>query len=361
MWGSTFTAYNFNEDKQDGSFTVTADGIAICSMAFSVRRGVGDLSVLNPNLTVYDADIALRTVDAIYGTGDISGDTTLYSYKTPPAQTAGVYAEINAEFERMQNIFLGRVLVGNNNVPHTAPAYFQSITLDGDHSYTASLTWQTIDYILNDVANGVFVTVEGSFSGSQEYLSNGTATLTVTLKVKTRYHTTTQILETLTFSYGALLPEKSLGGGRYAVPSPQIRAIFTPLYREQGSFKGAHYVTAAEELAGAVPFHGFNFRLRLTSYDAVGSVNTLNKGETVYLVPCNLLEMLYATVFSSELGVADDGSRYPVTRPASYNAVMNSLFTNAYRVAVRDGMVGNWTDAFGADFAETSTVSLHRT
>lgn len=370
--------YDRNYHRQSGAFTVSCDIGTLISLQLWRDRSSGQGAVFSPVTGYYSAYLADPSGwIGSSGMGLSAGPVKLDAYIRPSDNfmpigelykvTAGVQdssavGDINAKYTAKRNEFKGMTVYENENSDaifnrtHYTATVVPSLELD-----TSTVTWDAVDYILCDEQNEVFVTVEAHFAGSQTLPATGTATLTVTLKVKTRYHTTTQVLEALTFSYTEILPEKEVLTGLYGFPSPQIRAIFTPMYREQGSFKGAHYVTAAEELAGALPFHGFNFRLRLTSYDAVGSVNTLNKGETVYLVPCNLLEMLYATVFSSELGVADDGSRYPVTRPASYNAVMNSLFTNAYRVSVRDGVAGNWTDAFGADFSETSTISLHRT
>jgi len=370
--------YDRNYHRQSGTFQVSCDLGTLVSLQLWRDRSSGQGAVFNPVTGYYAAYLADPTgwINSS-GMGLTTGPVTLDAYIRPSdnflpigelykvtagSQDPSAIADINAKYEAKRNEFMSMTLYENENSDaifnrtHYTATVVSSLNID-----LATVAWDTVDYILCDEQNGVFITVEAHFSGEQTHPANGTATLTVTLKVVTRYNETVQMLETLPISYGELLPEKEVLAGIYGFPSPQIRAIFTPLYREQGSFKGAHYVTAAEEIAGAIPFHGFNFRLRLTSYDAVGSVNTLNKGETVYLVPCNLLEMLYATVFSSELGVADDGSRYPVTRPASYNAVMNSLFTNAYRVAVRDGVAGNWTDAFGTDFAETSTISLHRT
>ena len=59
--------------------------------------------------------------------------------------------------------------------------------------------------------------------------------------------------------------------------------------------------------------------------------------------------------------MALSGDRYPVTFTTRYNDMMNTLFTNAVRVSVRDGVQGNWSDSLGSDFAAISTVSLHRT
>ena len=220
-----------------------------------------------------------------------------------------------------------------------------------------SLSWSTKDYLLHDEANGVYITVEGIFAGA-----NASASLTVNLRVKTRHGDTVQTLHAFTLAYSELVPLRQIGTtGNYAIPSPQIRSIFSPLYQEQGSFKGAHYVTMDEESNGAAAFHGFNFLLYLRPYSDFDTCNKDNDtGQAIYFVPCNLLEMLYAFVFSSEYGVAEDGTRYPVTHSANFTALMNTLFSNPIRVAVKDGVAGAWTDALGSDFASVSTVSLHR-
>ncbi len=367
-------------EEQLCEITVSIPYAELVSLTFSRNKSNGNDATPIPVTGYYAVDLA-----SPYGSiGNVSGMGVYSSYYTdayvspasdicpindvykqinpPGTQAPEATTEINAKYTEISNAFAAQTLYDNEN-SNGYPIHdlYSGATIADKSLDESALDWTTVDHLLCDELNGVFVTVEGNFSGSQSSAGDGLATLTITLKVKTRHDTSVQTLEVFTIPYWELLIERDIGSGKRAVPSPQIRAIFTPLYREQGSFKGAHYVTQAEELAGAVPFHGFNFRLRLTSYDAVGSVNTLNDGETVYLVPCNLLEMLYAFVFSQEYGVAEDGTRYPVTNIWNYNLIMNSLFTNAYRVSVRDGVAGNWTDAFGTDFAETSTISLHRT
>ncbi len=220
-----------------------------------------------------------------------------------------------------------------------------------------TLNWTTKDFLLFDEINGAYITVEASFAGS-----GTTATLTVLVRVKTRHHEVTIAVGAWGFTFSDMLPTREIGStGRFAVPAPQVRAIWTPLHQEQGSFKGAHYVTLAEESNGATPFHGFNFLLYLRPYSSISTCNADNEtGQPVYFVPCNLLEMLYAFVFSSEYGVALSGERYPVTHSANFTALMTTLFSNPIRVSVKNGVAGAWTDALGSDFASVSTVSLHR-
>jgi len=358
---TTFAAYNFDEDAQDGNFSVSAGGSPVCSVVFSVRKTAGDVSVLNPNLTIYDADIAAGTVDATYGTASLQGDGNLYFYKTPPAQTPGVIAEINAEFQRMKDIFMARVLVGNNNVSRTAPAYSQSITAGAENSFSASLTWQTVDYLLRDDVNGVFVSVEGSFVGSQSGTAAGEATLTVSVRVKTRHHDNLITLYTGTFGYLQLLPESTVTSGKTAVPSPLVRAFHAPLHQHQGSFKGAAYITLAEETAGCTPAHLFNFALSLRPYGDLGTVDDANDtGAPVSFVAPNLLECLYAYVYSQKYGL-DPVTRYPVTAADRYAAVTAGLFSSPFAIRVRDGVVAEWAAPFGAGYLASAGAGIFRT
>ena len=112
--------------------------------------------------------------------------------------------------------------------------------------------------------NGVFITVESTFAGV-----DALATLTVLLRVKTRHDDTTQTLGTYSYNYGSpdgMLPEREIGStGKYAVPSPQIRAIFARCTVSKARSK-VRTTSQAEEDGGIAPFHGFNFVLNLRMY-----------------------------------------------------------------------------------------------
>ena len=275
-------------------------------------------------------------------------------------QPAEAVDTINAKFSDMRANFIAQTYFSSESssgINRSPNSYYSasinpSVTLD-----TSSMSWSSKDYILYDDTNGAYISVEGEFVGVDT-----SATLTVTLKVQTRHHTVQQTLGEYSYTYSQLVQEREIGAtGKYAMPSPQIRAIFAPLYQEQGSFKGAHYVTAAEEDNGATPAHLFNFLLYLRPYGDIGTINDDNlSSQAVHFVPCNLLEMLYAFVFSQEYGVAESGERYPVTFTTRYNDMMSTLFSNPVRVAVRDGAQVAWSDVFGPDFASIPTVSLHR-
>lgn len=379
--GSSVTGRAYEEQTFSGAVTCSAGDLV--NLAFSRSMSAGAKAVLAPILNRYDAYF-LPGVDYPAGWGTIywyagSGiggysfvNFQLYSSPasdiTPVAETykqvslghqdLAAEAEINAKFDEGIAAFMGQVLYDSEDSDgHYAKAYYTasinpSVSLDNN-----SLTWATKDFILYDPTNEVYITVEGSFTGV-----DNEATLTVLLKVQTRHHTTTQTLGEFSYTYGEMLVEREIGtSGKYAVPSPQIRAIFAPLYQEQGSFKGAHYVTQAEEDGGIAAFHGFNFVLNLRMYSDFDTCNDDNAGQQVYFVPCNLLEMLYAFVFSTEYGVAEDGTRYPVTYTTRFNEMRDTLFATPVRVAVKDGSATNWTDTLGGDFAAVSTVALYRT
>lgn len=364
-------------ETQNGSFVVSFYGIETVRVTMFREHSSGEQWVATPNLTYYDPYMGLGGAAEYYG--DVvgigiyswpyvepyndGGSNPVSDYKRiAGVQAPAVIDEINAALNSMVDALMTQTVYQSENAEgyYSRPApwsqghYLSSTTTED--KVESSLSWSTKDFILYDPTNEVYITVEGSFTGA-----DNEATLTVLLKVQTRHHTTTQTLGEFSYTYGEMLVEREFDTGLYAVPSPQIRAIFAPLYCEQGSFKGAHYVTQAEEDGGIAAFHGFNFVLNLRMYSDFDTCNDDNAGQQVYFVPCNLLEMLYAFVFSTEYGVAEDGTRYPVTYTSRFNEMRDTLFATPVRVTVKDGSATNWTDTLGGDFAAVSTVALYRT
>ncbi|MEF8708231.1 MAG: hypothetical protein V5B38_04840 [Candidatus Accumulibacter propinquus] len=364
-------------ETQNGSFVVSFYGIETARVTMFREYSTGEQWVATPNLTYYDPYMGLGGAAEYYG--DVvgigiyswpyvepyndGGSNPVSDYKRiAGVQAPAVIDEINAALNSMVDALMTQTVYQSENAEgyYSRPApwsqghYLSSTTTED--KVESSLSWTTKDFILYDPTNEVYITVEGSFTGV-----DNEATLTVLLKVQTRHHTTTQTLGEFSYTYGEMLVEREFDTGLYAVPSPQIRAIFAPLYCEQGSFKGAHYVTQAEEDGGIAAFHGFNFVLNLRMYSDFDTCNDDNAGQQVYFVPCNLLEMLYAFVFSTEYGVAEDGTRYPVTYTTRFNEMRDTMFATPVRVAVKDGSATNWTDTLGGDFAAVSTVALYRT
>lgn len=364
-----------NYDDQTGAFSVSKGAEKLVDVSFVRNHHYGPKALVVPNTNYYDTWLG-QDVDPGWGMGTYGGcnyhtdATSVNYYKNPggyPAdQSQSVRDEINAAVNAMAAVYCGQTMVTSEQASGVSRWSFSytdyywssigaSVIFDDQ-----TLTWSTKDYLLYDDTNGVYIWIEGIFSGTQAYGSNAAAGLTVNLKVQTRFHTNTQTVGTFTYSYSTLLPETQIGNtGKYAIPSPQIRAIFAPLYQEQGSFKGAHYVTQLEESNGADSFHGFNFLLKLRMYGDLQTVNSDNENyNEVYFVPCNLLEMLYCFVFSQQYGVG--ATRYPVDYTTRFNDMQSTLFTNAIRVSVRNGSAVNWTDSLGTDFAAISNTSLHR-
>ncbi len=351
--------------EQTGSGYASIGADRLVDVSFSKTQTSGNTLVISPNTTRYDYlfENPYLTLGQSYTFGltaveEVYIDYSASNYKNPTGhyQDPSAIVEINDTVNARAALLAARMCYIQDDNAYLAARPWYNTSIVTTPVVNSMLNWTTKDYILYDAINGVYVSVECVFVGI-----NTTATLTVLLRVKTRHHDITQTLGSFSYTYSDMLPDSlDIGGGKYAIPSPQIRAIFAPLYQEQGSFNGAHYVTIAEESNGATAFHGFNFLLYLRPYGNFDTCNEDNDGQAVYFVPCNLLEMLYAFVFSSDLGVAEDGTRYPVTHSANFTALMNTLFSNPIRVAVKDGVAGAWTDALGSDFASVSTVSLHR-
>jgi hypothetical protein len=349
-------------EDQDGLFSVKLGEISLVEGSYSRGKESGDQALLTPNTTYYDTFLA--NPYGLIGTGSgmgIYSQTHIRLYALFPNDLEP--GAVNAKIDAMVAAYQGQTCYDDESTSGSVvrpEGYFAfywrtRVPLSED---TSTMSWSSKDFLLYDETNGVYISVEGSFVGVDT-----AATLTVILKVQTRHHTVTQTLGEYSYTYSQLVQEREIGDtGKYAMPSPQIRAIFAPLYQEQGSFKGAHYVTQEEEGNGSAPAHLFNFLLYLDPYGSIGTINDDNlSSSAVHFVPCNLLEMLYAFVFSQEYGVSEDGQRYPVTFASRYSDMMGTLFSTPVRVSVRDGVQGNWSDALGPDFASISTVSLHRT
>lgn len=364
--------------SQDGEFSIKADGEDIVRVTISREKSTGDKQDITPHLGYYDNLLAdpYSNLHTSYGMGIMCGPIVL-GYRWYPGsdivpirnyykivdgvQDPAAVDEINAKYRELRDALCGKIMYDDETSYAVYRGHYDSTLLSNVTEDDKKLDWTTRDYVLRDAINGVFITVDGEFSGEQGASGSGTATLTVLLRIETRYHTNTQVLEVFSISYDDLLPERILSGVS-AIPSPLLRAMFLPRYQNQGVFRGAHYVEQSEEARGASPAHLFNFVLRLLTYDGI---ETIDVGEFVTaeirFIPCNLLEMLYAFVFSQSYGIPLSGARYEVTRAATYAEITSTLFSRPYRVNVRDGAVVDWLDAFGPPYADDTTTELYRT
>jgi len=169
--------------------------------------------------------------------------------------------ELDAAMLAMGSAWFSQTLItdsGHSGIIR-ADFYYGSVNSSVDN-LLASLSWETRDYLLFDKTNDVRIFVKGVFSASKTDADPAPASLTVTLCIETPWGSASQALYSLSYTYGNMLPENdTIDVGKTAIPSPQIRAIFTPKYREQGSFFGAAYVTKAEVANGATPACLINF------------------------------------------------------------------------------------------------------
>ncbi len=365
--GSTITR---TIESQTVSAAVIFGSIQVFSLAISVEKSTGQQRTVSPDWSYYNSYLGnpYGQVHASSGIG-LNGDVQLRPspglayYKNPPgywdAMPQAAKNEIMDAFNARIDQFAGKKYFdyeGAGNVYHTT--FYTSTILSNQQSYSATLSVSARDDLLFDETNGVHIWIESTLTGSQG-AGAGTCTVTVTLKIQTRYASTSQQLASRTYS-GTLLPEYQINppATPTAVPSPRIKAFFCPIHLDQGSFKGAAYVTLAEEANGATPAHLINFRLKLRKYDAISSIDAENRSsEYVHFIPFNLIELLYAFVYSGDYGIgASTGERYPITRQDRYDDLETYLFQPIHEVHLRDGSAGSWASSLGGD-----TAGLYRT
>lgn len=250
----------------------------------------------------------------------------------------------------------GQSYGGVNPVPYSTNVFTESGVEQ------KSLSWTTRDYLLYDDVEQVYVYVLGTFAGV-----NQDASLVVELVVKTRHHESRKTLYQTALWYFEMLPTQELETGVHYVPLPRLSIFFTPKYRHQGDFRGAAYTTTTEEVPdgevpGATPVCLMNFILTLQMFDYIGTQeqqDNLQKGVDEQFVPCNLLEMLYAYVFSSDYG-QNEYSRYPVTYRNNFNKLYAELFNVQHAIAFKDGAFIDWAASITGHNPSTTT-GIYRT
>lgn len=365
-------------EEQSGIFVVSVGAGDLVKLSFTRNQSSGNKAVFSPYTGYYASQLANPTFDGPYysGMGGYAGPVLFTAYSDPATditwiqnyksywdgskwtQDASTVAEINSKYNEMRNRFAAMTMFDSENSDgiwnrtHYTASVASNVTLDDK-----TLDWETRDYILCDELNSTFIFVESHFSATQSGASPASATLTALLTIETPYGTASTILYSTTYAYSNMLPEVEFVTGKYAIPSPQIRAIFAPAFREQGAFRGAAYVTADEESNGAAPAIVVNFVLALETYAFIGEDEPTDK--MVHFVPCNLLEMLYAFVYSRGYGI-DPTSRYPVTDTAAYNAIMAGLFGVQHPVHYRDGAFSDWVAGLGNPYYADKKTELSR-
>ncbi|HNC91882.1 MAG TPA: hypothetical protein PL000_23415, partial [Anaerolineales bacterium] len=299
-----------NHEVQTGSFFVDHEFGKLVTVSFYRGLAYGPKAAYAPNTTAYSSAMGQQAIGWGMGSAGESNyqfDDSCPYYKNPGGDQntfpPGAVDELNAALLEMGNAWISQTMITDSSHEGTnrTDFYYGSVN-SSVTDLVASLSWETRDYLLLDKTNSVLIYIKGEFSASKSAPdpAPGAATLTVTLCIETPWGSASQALYSLSYTYGTMLPENDeIAPGKYAIPSPQIRAIFTPKYREQGSFFGAAYITKAEVANGATPACLINFALSLETYSFIGTDET---DGVVHFIPCNLLEMLYAFVFSRRYG-----------------------------------------------------------
>lgn len=345
-------------EDQTGNFSVKIGSTDLFSVQFSRHKTAGQVATLSPNTSYYAGYLANPYGNVWDASGmGVQAHVSLYEdseiWGRPPADVHAKMVEMGDAFAQM-TLYTSEA---QNGV--TSRSYYSASVASGPTTDTQALSWTTKDYLLYDPENGVYITIEGAFTGTQSYGSAASTTLSVILKITTRHHVFTKSLYSVSHAYAELLPETQvIVSGKNAIPSPKILSLFVPLYQEQGSFKGASYVTLSEENAGAAPAHMFNFLLSLRLYSGLSTLNEDNRtGAGVAFVPLNLVEALYAFVFSQEYGVGS--TRYPVSSTTRYNDLVSGLFSSPVAIQVKNGAESSWPS--GIESSLSATAGLWRT
>ena len=282
---------SYTSSTQSGASSAQIGETSLAEVSFTRYKESGDKVVPQPITGRFADDLAdpYRWFDQGRGWFEQAASLSVNMYAANPLHVDVIGKRQPLIEAKVSEIIADGKFYDNDNAFNSAALYTGAVSAR-DTVDNQSLSWSTVDYLLYDDTNGVYVSLECEFSGSQAYGGSGSATLTVLLKVQTRYHSVTEVVSTTDYTYFELLPERDIGGGHSAVPPPQIRAIFAPLSQEQRSFKGAHYVTQLEEGNGATPAHLFNFRLYLRPYVDMGTIHddTLSSPSD-HFVPCNPL------------------------------------------------------------------------
>lgn len=374
--GSSVTGRAYK--TQTGDFSVTMGGMTLVDLHFWREQSSGNKAVLTGRTDYYAPYLASPSGLIGVGSGMGIGNTLSLVARTYPGnddatpilwykasgdvstryQPPEAIAEVNAFVDALAAAYLGiPYFDSENNSGYAHPNLYYvsvspSVTLDD-----LTLTWSTRDFLLHDETNGVFITVDGNFSATKSYGASASATLTVVLNIETPWGSGSKVLYDLDYTYSDMLPEEDIGsGGKTAIPSPKIMAVFAPKHREQGTFPGAAYVTQDEVGNGAMPAILVNFVLVLEPYSFIGSAET--DGLT-HLVPVNLLEMLYAYVFSRKYGI-DPYQRYPVSDTAAFNTIMAGLFNVQHHIQFRDGAMDEWLIGLGLPYFTEHKTELSR-
>jgi hypothetical protein len=308
---------------------------------------------------VYGSEVRLTKIP--WATNIVSGGGG-YAYHTCVITADTFYpASIPGAVQHMiqlANGFVGQGFISSVSSVYELGSHYTEVLATRPTIDDRVLNWTTKDYLLYDEENGCYISVDATFVGQQVYGANGSAVLSVRMNISTPAGNTSELLFDTTLTYLDLLPEVELDGVYTYVPAPMQRVIFTPKYRGQGDFTGAVYTTEAEFTNGAQRVYLFNFVLKLDTYAAIGTDQSGNT--TINFIPCNLIEMLYAYVYSSKYGI-DPDERYPVDNVPWFNAFQTTLFGTEWHIAYRNGSLMDWLDSLGGQYVTETKTRVFRT
>lgn len=334
----------YYRESSNVSFSIKVEGISLVAGAASRNKVYGT----EVKLTKIPWATTILAGGYAYYTTVITA-STLYPYWTPFAV---------AHMIQLANAFVGQGFISNVSTVYDVNPHYTEVLVTRPTIDDRVLNWTTKDYLLYDEDNECYISIDATFIGQQIYGANGSAVLSVRMNISTPAGNTSELLFETTLTYLDLLPEVELDGVYTYVPAPMQRVIFTPKYRGQGDFTGAAYTTEAEFTNGAQRVYLFNFVLKLDTYAAIGTDQSGNT--TINFIPCNLIEMLYAYVYSSKYGI-DPDERYPVDNVPWFNTFQTTLFGTEWHIAYRNGALVDWLDSLGGQYVTETKTKVFRT
>lgn len=343
--------------QQTVSVSVSTPDETMVSIALSRSRTIGPQLTISPLTGYYASRLANPYGNVWDGFGmGLAAKIRYYEHASvwprPGDEVLSAMAEM-ADAAAAMTFYTDERQDGVTQRQHYTAALSPSQTADQQ-----TLTWTTRDYLFRDDVNGVSIRLDGSLTGTQTAPAAGQMTVAATLRIQTRHHVNSIDLGSLTFEYAELLPRTVTlpQSGEMAFPVPRVHLSCVPAYRGQGDFRGASYITAAEEGNGSPAAHLFNFRLRLARYSEVSTLDQSNRsGPDVVFLPVNFLEALHSVVFSQGFGVAPDP--YPITSQTRYDAIVQQFFAPTFAVQIRDGVQGPWPGSVRPGLSPTSRLT----
>lgn len=335
----------YDARNQTGMYDITVGGIQMLHIDFSHYEESGSsasvtaLPVLDPLLGLNET---FRVVDLADG-ADPWSDPTQYV----------------AAMQFMCDEWIGKTTFYRaryRSMALTDPNQWQVNINPRPSNFVKTLDWTTRDYVVFDQVEGYFIYLKSTFTARMD-VTGMTNTLTVTVEVDTPAGNVSAPLFAGTIPIGSMLdyPTWKLNGSVDFIPTHAPRLFFCPMAFEQGSFPGIAHTTASE--TGADPAMLIDFEIMLVEDDAEDG--TALPKSLFRFAPRNLIEMLYAYIYSTTKYGQDNTERYPVDYNGRYDFVMQNAFKQ-WRVMVRDGVANAWPSGLEPPFGNVSAKVIGR-